>query len=52
MLMLNCINCYEPIEKLYYSCGYQPICIYCAGGISESQDEYYPQWVSCLAGKP
>ena len=24
------ISCYEPIEKLYYSAGYDPICIYCA----------------------
>ena len=24
------ISCYEPIEELYYSAGYDPICIYCA----------------------
>jgi len=24
------ISCYEPIEKLYYSAGYDPICIYYA----------------------
>ena len=45
-------NCYEPIEKVYYSCGYQAICIYCAGTVSQSTDEYYPQCVSCLTVKP
>ena len=27
------VNCFEPIEKLYYSAGYEPICIYCAGQV-------------------
>ena len=26
---LQC-SCYEPAEKLYYSAGYDPICIHCA----------------------
>ena len=23
-------NCYEPVEKLYYSADLEPICIYCS----------------------
>ena len=24
------LQCEEPVEKLYYSMGYEPICIYCS----------------------
>ena len=28
------VNCADPIEKLYYSAGYDPICIYCATDVT------------------
>jgi hypothetical protein len=45
-------NCYDPIEKLYYSCGFEPICIYCAAsdGLefnSGNASDYYPQCDNC-----
>ena len=46
-------NCYDPVEKLYYSCGFPDvICIYCSKMLpstSESEDrEFYPQCSDCL----
>ena len=32
------ISCDDPIEKLYYSAGYEPICIYCAQEVTEDTD--------------
>jgi len=29
------INCFDPVEKLYYLAGYDPICIYCAGNVEQ-----------------
>ena len=39
------ISCYEPIEKLYYSAGYDPICIYCAEEVTvqDANAEFFSQ---------
>ena len=43
-------QCGDPMEKLYYSAGYDPVCYYCA---SENVDdsiaaEFYPMCTSCV----
>lgn len=44
-------DCLDPIEKLYFSCGYEPCCIHCGNylhGYSEDVDEdVYPQCEEC-----
>ena len=39
------ISCYEPTEKLYYSAGYDPICIYYAEEVTvqDAIAEFFPQ---------
>ena len=37
------LSCGEPIEKLYYSAKYSPICIYCAGVVESAPQDKYPQ---------
>ena len=29
-VLLEIHSCYDPIESLYYSCGYKDICVYCS----------------------
>ena len=41
------VNCADPIEKLYYSAGYDLICIYCATDVTADSPEYYPQCSDC-----
>ena len=36
-------SCYGMVEKLYYSCGYKPICIYCSSENVEESTEFFPQ---------
>jgi len=47
------INCFDPTEKLYYSAGYIPICIYCAEKVEINVDssEFYPQCLHCQKPK-
>jgi len=42
-------NCHDPVEKLYYSADFQPICIYCSSEEIETPDQegYYPQCQEC-----
>ena len=42
-------DCADPVEKLYYSCGYHPICIYCGWYLSDADEDAdsYPQCVDC-----
>ena len=35
-------SCYDMVEKLYYSCGYEPICIYCSSEDVEDSTEFFP----------
>ena len=51
------LSCFDPIEKLYFSAGYEPICFYCAGQVEQEQSQatafgpaqrYYPQCVHCI----
>ena len=45
-----CVNdhCYDiMVEKLYYSCGYEPICIYCSSEDVEDNTEFFPQCREC-----
>jgi len=46
-------DCNDPIERLYYSCGYEPVCIYCGWYLqnADEDDEAYPQCVDCT-GEP
>ena len=37
-------NCFDPIEKLYYSAGFEPICIYCA---AEDVEDCNPKCSAC-----
>ena len=45
------MSCEQPIEKLYYSAKYSPICVYCAEDVESVPTDKYPQCVDC-AGKP
>ncbi|XP_066914216.1 uncharacterized protein [Clytia hemisphaerica] len=42
-------DCLDLVEKLYYSCGYEPICIYCGWYLSDADEnaDTYPQCVDC-----
>ncbi len=42
--------CNDPMEKLYYSCGFEPVCYYC-GALLEDIVDFYPQCDSC-SSKP
>ena len=41
------MSCEEPIEKLYYSAKYGPICVYCAADVDSVPKEKYPQCTDC-----
>ena len=42
------VPCYDPLEKLYYSMKYDPICIYCCATEDLTiADGCYPQCVQC-----
>ena len=43
---------YDPIEKLYYSAGFDPICVYCASVCSFSSEDFYPQCSACSEHPP
>ena len=49
------IHCSDPIEKLYYAAGYEPICIYCAAELQPAQvdtsSKFYPQCSDCKQSK-
>ena len=42
-------DCEDPVEKLYYSCGYEPICINCGWYLANAGENAntYPQCVDC-----
>ena len=42
-------DCHDPVEKLYYSCGYEPVCIYCGEYLQGADEEgtHYPQCEDC-----
>ncbi len=45
---IRSVKCFQAVEKLYYSAGYDPICIYCAGNVELGNDSTsYPQCVHC-----
>ena len=39
------VECYDPLEKLYFSMKYDPICIYCCGDKNRKSTGYYPHAV-------
>ena len=44
------LKCFEQVERLYYSAGYEPICIYCAGKVPDiPYTDAYPQCVHCTS---
>ena len=40
-------RCSDPIEKLYYSCDFEPICYWCASDEVSEDPEYYPVCSVC-----
>ena len=49
-VFVRSVNCHEPIEKLYYSAGYEPICFYCATQVeSPESTNFYPQCSHCIS---
>ena len=41
-------DCGDHIEKIYYSCGYEPLCIYCGEYLRDVEEaDYYPQCEDC-----
>ena len=45
-------NCQDPIEKLYYSAKYEPICVYCARNKPWTIPDQYPQCQECCSLSP
>lgn len=47
------MKCFDQVGKLYYSAGYEVICIYCAGQVEHGNidPKSYPQCVHC-SSKP
>lgn len=41
------LSCGEPIEKLYYTAKYTPICIYCADDVESVPKDKYSQCNAC-----
>ena len=40
----------DPIEKLYYTAKYPPICIHCVTSVEPNpEDAHYPQYKDCSA---
>ena len=39
--------CGDPVEKLYYSAGFEPICVYCARDQPFMCADQYPQCPDC-----
>lgn len=54
MIYVRKLQCGNPIERLYYSVGYTPICIYCGIDITTnaSSPGTYPQCQNCLNRPP
>ena len=47
------LQCYDPLEKLYYSMNYEPICIHCCSEDNlVSVQGCYPQCESCTHKEP
>lgn len=40
-------DCSDPIERLYYTAKYSPICVYCAADQPYTTENEYPQCASC-----
>ena len=46
------LSCEDPVEKLYYSMGYDPICIYCSSEDElETREKFFPICASCKTSK-
>ena len=46
-------NCYDPVEPLYHTAGFDPICVYCASEVQDSgASENYPMCDSCQEKEP
>ena len=46
------LNCEDLVERLYYSMGYDPICIYCSSEDElECQENFFPICASCKTSK-
>ena len=42
------LQCYDQVEKLYYSMNYDPICIHCSSEDNlQTAEGYYPQYREC-----
>ena len=48
-------KCHDPVEKLYYSCGFEPICFFCSGKVDSGHlgdGKNYPQCSDCSLKAP
>uniref|UniRef100_A0A1X7SQM0 Uncharacterized protein n=1 Tax=Amphimedon queenslandica TaxID=400682 RepID=A0A1X7SQM0_AMPQE len=45
-------NCYDPIEVLYYSAKFTPICVYCATPQAYTAENEYPKCENCYDKPP
>ena len=43
LVFVRTLTCGDLIEILYYTAKYEPICIYCAQSVDDSDGENYPQ---------
>ncbi|CAB4028705.1 Hypothetical predicted protein [Paramuricea clavata] len=46
------LNCHDPIEILYYTAKYEPICIYCGEPEPFTSEANYPQCKDCNNKEP
>ena len=48
IVFVRSLQCGDPIERLYYTAKYEPICIYCAEPVANSDTGNYPQCDQCM----
>ena len=44
------LRCEDPVEKLYYSAGFEQICVHCSS-VDDLPDKNYPICGSCSVSK-
>ena len=53
LVFVRTLECHDPVEVLYYTAKYEPICIYCSHCVEDDGDsEAYPQCNQCKLDKP
>lgn len=52
LVFVRTLQCGDPIEILYYTAKYEPICIYCAQPVASCEGKTYPQCEQCKDKPP